>query len=167
MSALDTIKSQIEENSVLLYMKGTPNQPQCGFSSQTVQALMACGRPFSFVNILEHPDIRAELPAYAEWPTFPQLWIKGELIGGCDIVLRCINPANLSRWWKRLPRSFCVIHDLSTAGFKGLWRTVAPSSFACFFISSPRSAVINAHSIFPRRALRTAIISIPRASSSR
>ena len=65
MSALETIKSQIEENSVLLYMKGTPNQPQCGFSSQTVQALMACGRPFSFVNILEHPDIRAELPAYA------------------------------------------------------------------------------------------------------
>ena len=95
MSALETIKSQIEENSVLLYMKGTPNQPQCGFSSQTVQVLMACGRPFSFVNILEHPDIRAELPAYAEWPTFPQLWIKGELIGGCDIVLEMYQSGEL------------------------------------------------------------------------
>lgn len=95
MSTLETIKSQIEENPVLLYMKGTPNQPQCGFSSQTVQALMACGRPFSFVNILEHPDIRAELPKYAEWPTFPQLWVNGELVGGCDIVLEMYQSGEL------------------------------------------------------------------------
>jgi len=95
MSTLETIKSQIEDNAVLLYMKGTPNQPQCGFSSQTVQALMACGRPFTFVNILEHPDIRAELPKYAEWPTFPQLWINGELVGGCDIVLEMYQSGEL------------------------------------------------------------------------
>ena len=90
MSTIETIKSQIKENPVLLYMKGTPEQPQCGFSSQTVQALMACGRPFSFVNILDHPDIRAELPKYAEWPTFPQLWINSELIGLYDHKLEML-----------------------------------------------------------------------------
>lgn len=88
MSAtLEEIKDQIASNPVLLYMKGTPQLPQCGFSSQTVQALMACGQKFAFVNILEHPEIRAELPKYAQWPTFPQLWLNGELIGGCDIVV--------------------------------------------------------------------------------
>ncbi len=84
---LEEIKDQIASNPVLLYMKGTPQLPQCGFSSQTVQALMACGQKFAFVNILEHPEIRAELPKYAQWPTFPQLWLNGELIGGCDIVV--------------------------------------------------------------------------------
>lgn len=88
MSAtLDAIKDQISSNPVLLYMKGTPQMPQCGFSAQTVQALMDCGQQFAFVNILEHPDIRQELPKYADWPTFPQLWLQGELVGGCDIVL--------------------------------------------------------------------------------
>ena len=86
MDTLTTIKEQIESNAILLYMKGTPKFPQCGFSSQTVQNLMNCGERFAFVNILEHPDIRTELPKYANWPTFPQLWIAGELIGGCDIV---------------------------------------------------------------------------------
>ena len=86
-STLDTIKEQISSNSVLLYMKGTPQQPQCGFSAQTVQALMACVQKFAFVNILEHSDIRAELPKYANWPTFPQLWLNGELVGGCDIIV--------------------------------------------------------------------------------
>ncbi len=85
-STIDTIKEQIANNPVLLYMKGTPQLPQCGFSAQTVQALMACGQKFAFVNILEHPDVRAELPKYANWPTFPQLWLNGELVGGCDIV---------------------------------------------------------------------------------
>lgn len=87
MSTIDTIKEQIESNNILLYMKGTPRMPQCGFSAQTVQALMSCGEKFAFVNILENPDIRAELPKYANWPTFPQLWVNGELIGGCDIVV--------------------------------------------------------------------------------
>ena len=86
MDIIDTIKEQIENNAILLYMKGSPNQPQCGFSAQTVQALMACGERFAYVDILSNPDIRANLPKYANWPTFPQLWIKGELIGGCDIV---------------------------------------------------------------------------------
>lgn len=86
MDIIDTIKEQIENNGILLYMKGSPNQPQCGFSAQTVQALMACGERFAYVDILANPDIRANLPKYANWPTFPQLWINGELIGGCDIV---------------------------------------------------------------------------------
>ncbi|GLR64313.1 Grx4 family monothiol glutaredoxin [Marinospirillum insulare] len=85
-STIDTIKEQIASNPVLLYMKGTPQLPQCGFSSQTVQALMACGQKFAFVNILEHPDVRSELPKYANWPTFPQLWLNGELVGGNDII---------------------------------------------------------------------------------
>lgn len=83
---MDTIKEQVESNPVILYMKGSPNAPQCGFSAQTVQALMACGERFAYVDVLSNPDIRANLPRYGNWPTFPQLWVKGELIGGCDIV---------------------------------------------------------------------------------
>ncbi len=83
---METIRDQVENNTVLLYMKGSPNQPQCGFSARTVQALMACGQRFAFVDVLSNPEIRANLPKYGNWPTFPQLWVAGELIGGCDIV---------------------------------------------------------------------------------
>ena len=86
MDTIDTIKDQIENNVIILYMKGSPEQPQCGFSQRTVQALMACGQRFAYVDILSNPDIRSTLPEYANWPTFPQLWVKGELVGGCDIV---------------------------------------------------------------------------------
>jgi monothiol glutaredoxin len=86
MDIMEQIREQIENNTILLYMKGSPNQPQCGFSARTVQALMACGERFAYVDVLSNPDIRASLPQYANWPTFPQLWVKGELIGGCDIV---------------------------------------------------------------------------------
>ena len=86
MDIMDTIKDQIEANPVILYMKGNPNQPQCGFSARTVQALMACGERFAFVDVLSNPEVRANLPKYANWPTFPQLWVGGELVGGCDIV---------------------------------------------------------------------------------
>ncbi|WFF43196.1 Grx4 family monothiol glutaredoxin [Salinicola endophyticus] len=92
---LDTIKQQIGDNAILLYMKGTPQLPQCGFSAQAVQALMACGERFAFVNILDNPDIRAELPKYASWPTFPQLWIDGELVGGCDIIVEMYQSGEL------------------------------------------------------------------------
>ena len=91
----DTIKEQIENNPILLYMKGSPNQPQCGFSARTVQALMACGERFAYVDILSNPDIRANLPGYANWPTFPQLWVNGELIGGCDIVTEMFENGEL------------------------------------------------------------------------
>ncbi len=83
---IEQIKQQIEANTVLLYMKGNPNQPQCGFSARTVQALMEVGKRFAYVDILSNPEIRANLPAYANWPTFPQLWVNGELVGGCDII---------------------------------------------------------------------------------
>ena len=86
MDIMETIREQVEWNPVILYMKGSPNQPQCGFSARTVEALMACGERFAYVDILENPDIRANLPKYANWPTFPQLWVNGELIGGCDII---------------------------------------------------------------------------------
>jgi monothiol glutaredoxin len=86
MDIMETIKQQIEQNPVILYMKGSPDAPQCGFSMRASQAVMACGRRFAFVDVLANPDIRANLPKYANWPTFPQLWVKGELIGGCDII---------------------------------------------------------------------------------
>ena len=86
MEIMETIRDQVENNAVLLYMKGSPNQPQCGFSARTVQSLMECGHRFAYVDILSNPEIRANLPAFANWPTFPQLWVSGELIGGCDIV---------------------------------------------------------------------------------
>lgn len=95
MDIIDTIKEQIESNDILVYMKGSPNQPQCGFSAKTTQAVMACGERFAYVDILSNPEIRANLPKYANWPTFPQLWVKGELIGGCDIVSEMFESGEL------------------------------------------------------------------------
>lgn len=86
MSIEQTIQEQIDNNPILLYMKGSPNEPQCGFSSQAAQILMACGERFAYVDILANPDIRANLPKISEWPTFPQLFVNGELVGGCDIM---------------------------------------------------------------------------------
>ena len=86
MSIEEKIKEQIKENKILLYMKGSPYEPKCGFSAKTVQALIDCGAEFSYVDILENQDIRQTLPSISDWPTFPQLFVKGELIGGCDIV---------------------------------------------------------------------------------
>ena len=96
-TTLENIQQQIGENTILLYMKGTPQLPQCGFSAQAVQAVMACGERFAFVNILDNPDIRAELPKYANWPTFPQLWVNGELVGGCDIIVEMYESGELEK----------------------------------------------------------------------
>jgi monothiol glutaredoxin len=90
-----TIKEQIEANPILLYMKGSPDAPQCGFSAQTVQCLVACGERFAYVDILSNPEIRAALPGYADWPTFPQLYIEGELVGGCDIITEMYQSGEL------------------------------------------------------------------------
>jgi monothiol glutaredoxin len=84
--AMALIREQIENNPVILYMKGSPDAPQCGFSMRASQAVMAAGERFAFVDVLASPEIRTNLPLYATWPTFPQLWVKGELIGGCDII---------------------------------------------------------------------------------
>lgn len=87
MDINERIKQQIDGASVLLYMKGTPDFPQCGFSAQTVAALRACGAEFSHANILEDMELREGLKTYSNWPTFPQLYVNGELIGGCDIIV--------------------------------------------------------------------------------
>ncbi len=86
MDITQTIENQVKDNKILLYMTGSPNLPQCGFSAKTVQALMSCGEKFAYVDVLSNPEIRENLPKFANWPTFPQLWVKGELVGGCDIV---------------------------------------------------------------------------------
>jgi len=83
---LEQIKSEIENNKIILFMKGTPDSPQCGFSAATVQILRSFPYQFKGVDILANPDIRAALPNYSQWPTFPQLFIDGKLVGGCDIV---------------------------------------------------------------------------------
>lgn len=86
MDVIERIKDQLETNPVILYMKGTPDFPQCGFSGQTVQILEACQAKYHAINIFEDPELREALKAYSNWPTYPQLYISGELIGGCDIV---------------------------------------------------------------------------------
>jgi monothiol glutaredoxin len=96
-ATIEKIKQQIAGNRILLYMKGTPERPQCGFSARTVQALQSLHATFASVDVLANPDIRQTLPQYANWPTFPQLYINGELIGGCDIVLELYESGELQR----------------------------------------------------------------------
>ena len=87
MNAQERIRNQVTANAVVLYMKGTPQSPQCGFSGATVQILKACGvQNYVAVDVLADPEIREGIKAYANWPTIPQLYIKGELVGGADIV---------------------------------------------------------------------------------
>ncbi len=95
MSTEDTIREQISANNILLYMKGNPEQPMCGFSAQATQVLMACGKRFAYVDILSNPDIRSTLPSVSNWPTFPQLFIDGELIGGSDIITEMYEKGEL------------------------------------------------------------------------
>lgn len=87
MDALERIRKQVTDNPIIIYMKGTPDFPQCGFSARSTQALNACDVEYAFVNIYEDEEIYRALPKFANWPTFPQLYVKGELIGGCDITL--------------------------------------------------------------------------------
>ena len=89
------IRDQIAKHPVLLYMKGTPQFPQCCSFARAVEALSQIGRPFAYVNILENQDIRTTLPQIANWPTFPQLWVNGELIGGSDIMLEMFQNGEL------------------------------------------------------------------------
>lgn len=97
MDVMDRIKQTVESHPIVLYMKGTPQFPMCGFSSRTAQALKAVGAEFHSVNVLEDPEVRANLPRYSNWPTFPQLFISGELIGGCDITLELYEKGELQQ----------------------------------------------------------------------
>lgn len=87
MDVLDRIKEQVESNPVIVFMKGTPQLPMCGFSSRTSEVMKQAGVEFAYVNVMADPEIFENLPRYADWPTFPQIYIKGELVGGHDIVM--------------------------------------------------------------------------------
>ncbi len=95
MDVKSRIEEQLKSHDILLYMKGTPDFPQCGFSGQTIAALNAIGQPYAFVNIFEDQEVREGLKEYSNWPTFPQLYVKGELIGGCDIVMEMFHSGEL------------------------------------------------------------------------
>lgn len=97
MDVMERIKTTVDGSPIVLFMKGTPDFPQCGFSSQVVQALKAVDAKFDSVNVLEDPEVRANLPRYANWPTFPQLYVRGELLGGCDIVVQMYNNGELKQ----------------------------------------------------------------------
>jgi monothiol glutaredoxin len=105
MDVLDRIRKTVSDNPVVLYMKGTPQFPMCGFSSRAAQALKTVGAQFASVNVLEDPEVRANLPRYSNWPTFPQLFINGELIGGCDILLELQESGELAQMVKEANRS--------------------------------------------------------------
>ena len=98
MPVMERIQAEVDGHPIVLFMKGTPQFPMCGFSSRAVQALRAAGaNPMHTVNVLEEPEIRANLPRYSDWPTFPQLFINGELIGGCDITVELAESGELAR----------------------------------------------------------------------
>ncbi|WP_367680420.1 Grx4 family monothiol glutaredoxin [Candidatus Fukatsuia anoeciicola] len=108
MTTIEKIKNQITENLILLYMKGSPKLPNCGFSAQAVQVLSACRVSFNYVDILQNHDIRAELPKFANWPTFPQLWVDGELIGGCDILNELYRTGSLQLLINKAINKHCL-----------------------------------------------------------
>lgn len=97
MDVLDRIREQVESNPVVIYMKGTPQMPMCGFSSRAAEALKSCEREFAYVNVIADPEIFENLPRFADWPTFPQLYINGELVGGCDITLEMAESGELQK----------------------------------------------------------------------
>lgn len=95
MDVMQRIDDAVKNNSIVIFMKGTPQMPSCGFSSRAAQALMNTGVQFAYVNVLEDPEIFENLPRYADWPTFPQIYVKHELIGGCDITLEMFQNGQL------------------------------------------------------------------------
>ena len=97
MEIQERIRKVIEENSVMLFMKGSPDFPQCGFSGRVVQILEACGVEFSSADVLMDPELREGIKAYSNWPTIPQLYIHGELIGGSDIVMEMHENGELKK----------------------------------------------------------------------
>lgn len=97
MDVITRIETQLAENPVILYMKGSPAFPQCGFSGRAVQILQHCGAQFAHINIFEDPELRESLKTYSNWPTFPQLYIKGELVGGCDIMMDLFQSGELQK----------------------------------------------------------------------
>ena len=98
MSVMERIQAEIDGHPLVLFMKGTPEYPMCGYSSRAAQALRSAGAESPYtINVLEEPEIRANLPRFSNWPSFPQLFINGELIGGCDITLELLESGELPR----------------------------------------------------------------------
>jgi monothiol glutaredoxin len=97
MDVVERIKAELNSSPVVLFMKGTPDFPQCGFSAQTVAALRAVGAQFKHVNIFEEPELREALKRFSNWPTYPQLYVNGELVGGCDIALQMYKSGELHK----------------------------------------------------------------------
>jgi len=95
MGVIEEIKEMINSNKIVLFMKGTPDFPQCGFSMRTAETLKACNVEFAYVDILAAPEVRENLPKVSNWPTFPQVFVNGELIGGCDITLEMYQKGEL------------------------------------------------------------------------
>ncbi|MBS1135238.1 MAG: glutaredoxin [Burkholderiaceae bacterium] len=95
MDVIERIQEQLKSNPVVLYMKGTPDFPQCGFSAAAVRTLEACGASFGYVNIFEDPELREALKRYSNWPTYPQLYVNGELVGGSDIITEMFQKGEL------------------------------------------------------------------------
>ena len=123
MSVMDRIKAEVEGHPIVLFMKGTPQFPMCGFSSRAVQALKSAGATgFHSINVLEDPEVRANLPRYSDWPTFPQLFINGELISGEPTD----SPAHRrsTRWWGEVTST--VDGDSVSAPIVGDWLDAVP-----------------------------------------
>ena len=97
--AFDRIKQEVAETPVVLFMKGTPVFPQCGFSATCVQVLSNLGIPFKGINVLEDPEVREGIKAFSNWPTIPQLYVKGEFVGGCDILREMYETGELSEYF--------------------------------------------------------------------
>jgi monothiol glutaredoxin len=95
MDVMERIRQQVEQNPIVIYMKGTPQMPMCGFSSRAAQALSNCGVEFAYVNVLTDREIFENLPRFANWPTFPQVYVNGELVGGCDITVEMFQKGEL------------------------------------------------------------------------
>lgn len=92
---MERIKQTVESNPIVIFMKGTPQMPMCGYSSRTTQMLQECNVEFEHVNVLADPEIFENLPRFADWPTFPQLYVNGELVGGHDIALEMFQKGEL------------------------------------------------------------------------
>ncbi|MEM6627250.1 MAG: Grx4 family monothiol glutaredoxin [Pseudomonadota bacterium] len=102
MSAQDMIKSAVDGNDVMLFMKGTPIFPQCGFSSKVAQVLDYLGVEYGSMNVLENDDVRQGIKDFSNWPTIPQLYVKGDFVGGCDIIMEMFETGELKPYLKEM-----------------------------------------------------------------
>jgi len=100
MDVMERIQEAVDSHPVVIFMKGTPQMPQCGFSSRAAQALQGCGEEFAYVNVLADPEIFQNLPRFQNWPTFPQIYVNGELVGGCDITVELFQKGELQKMVK-------------------------------------------------------------------